>query len=357
MDISIYQEEALELLKKIISLPSISTSEDMVAQLFSDFLGSKNISYNRKLNNIWVKNNFFHHDKPTILLNSHIDTVKPNSSYTLDPFQPLVQNGKLFGLGSNDAGGALVSLLASFLYFYQQDNLKYNLIFAATAEEEISGAHGVKAIFQDLGVIDFAIVGEPTEMNLAIAERGLLVLDCIAKGTASHAAHFNSDNPILHALKDIQWFSEFKFPQVSQLLGPVKMTVTIINAGSQHNVIPATCNFTVDIRSNEFYSNQEIFQIVKQHVRSEVKARSLHLNATAILEEHCFVQAGKGLGRLIYGSPTTSDKALMPFPAVKVGPGNSKRSHSSDEFIFIDEINNGIELYIKMLSKIIYHEQ
>ncbi|MCX8472943.1 MAG: M20 family metallo-hydrolase [Sediminibacterium sp.] len=357
MESLILKEEALELLKQIISIPSLSTAEDNVAQHLNDFFENKNINCNRKNNNIWVKNKFIKDNKPTILLNSHIDTVKPNNGYTNNPFQAFVKDGKLYGLGSNDAGGALVSLIASFLYFYQQDNLNYNFIFAATAEEEISGTNGIKSILPELGLIDFAIVGEPTEMNLAIAERGLLVLDCIAHGTASHAAHFNHDNPILHALHDIQWVSEYQFAKNSDLLGPVKMTVTIINGGTQHNVIPATCNFTIDVRSNEFYSNQEIFNFIKQHLKSEVKPRSLHLNASAISEKHCFVNAGKELGRTIYGSPTTSDKALMNFDAVKIGPGDSTRSHSSDEFIYIDEIYNGIELYIKMLSKIIYNGQ
>lgn len=345
-------QEALELLKKMISIPSFSKEEDKVADVIQDFLRNKNIKAERKLNNIWAKNLHFEEGKPIILLNSHIDTVKPNVSYTLDPFQPIEKDGKLYGLGSNDAGGALVSLLAAFLYFYDKKDLKYNFVFAATAEEEISGDNGIESIVGRLGKVGFAIVGEPTEMHLAIAEKGLLVLDCVAKGTPSHA-HPNDDNAIYNALKDINWFRTYKFPKESKFLGEVKMTVSIINAGSQHNAVPDQCHFTVDVRVNDQYNNLEVLQIIRNHVKSEITPRSVKLNPSKIDENHPVVLAGMELGRKTYGSPTTSDQAVIPFPSLKLGPGLSTRSHSADEYIFLDDIKEGIEIYIKILEKIV----
>jgi acetylornithine deacetylase len=316
-------------------------------------LEQKNIATFRKGNNVWVKNQSFTKGLPTILLNSHHDTVKPSSAYTNNPFEAFEKKGKLFGLGSNDAGAALVSLMATFLYFCPKKDLRYNLIFAATAEEEISGLNGVASILNEFEDIDFAIVGEPTGMNLAIAEKGLLVLDCVVYGTASHAAHNNTDNAIINSLKDIEWFNSFKFPKKSNLLGEVKMSVTEIKSGTHHNVIPDKCVFTVDIRTTDVYNNEEIYDIVSKNVHCETCARSFRLKSSTIDIEHPFVQAGISLGKSIYGSPTISDMALMHFPTVKIGPGDSTRSHSSDEFVFIDEIIEGIELYIKMLLKII----
>ena len=347
------KQEAIDLLKKLISIPSFSKEENFTADWIEHSLQQKKIETFRQGNNVWVRNKFYNPNLPTILLNSHHDTVKPNSGYTLNPFEPIENEKKLFGLGSNDAGGALVSLMYAFVFFYQMENLKYNIIFAATAEEENSGDSGVASILEKLGNIDFAIVGEPTEMNLAIAEKGLLVIDCVAKGTSSHAAHNNLDNAIINAMKDIEWFNSFKYPKKSDLLGDVKMSVTMIKSGILHNIIPDQCEFTVDIRTTEVYSNREVIEIVRGNISSEIKERSLRLNPSSIDIHHPFVKAGIHLGKSTYGSLTTSDMAVMNFPSVKIGPGNSLRSHSSDEFIFIDEVNEGIELYIKMLLQII----
>lgn len=346
-------EEAIELLKQLIAIPSFSKEENGTADAIEAYMKSKGVAVKRHLNNVWAANKFFDASKPTILLNSHHDTVKPNKSYTKNPHSAIVEDGKLYGLGSNDAGGALVSLLATFLHFYDKQNLKYNFIYAATAEEEISGANGIVALLPMLGKIDFAIVGEPTQMQLAVAEKGVIVLDCIAQGKAGHAAREEGVNAIYKAMKDIEWFKTYSFPKTSSLLGPVKMTVTIIKAGSQHNVIPDTCEFTVDVRVNECYTNEEALEIVKKNVECEVKARSLRLKSSFIAEEHPIVKAGKSLGLKTYGSPTISDRALMPFTSLKMGPGDSARSHIADEFIYLDEIKTGIDLYIKMLEKMI----
>ncbi len=347
-----FQQGAIDLLKQLIAIPSLSKQEHDTASCIEQFLQSKAINTHRKGNNVWACNQYFEPSKPTILLNSHHDTVKPNAGYTKNPFEAIEEDGKLYGLGSNDAGGPLVSLMAAFLYFYHQPQLKYNFIYAATAEEEISGLGGVASILDVMGPIDVAIVGEPTQMELAIAEKGLLVLDCVSKGVAGHAAHPNPENAIINALDDLQWFRNFCFPKVSKFLGEVKMSVTLIHAGNQHNVVPDSCSFTVDIRTTDDYSNQEVLDVVRSHVQCEVTPRSMLLNASAISEEHALVQTGISLGRRVYGSPTSSDMAVMNFPAVKMGPGNSLRSHSSDEFIFIEEIKTGIEIYIQMLSKI-----
>ena len=346
-------ESVYELLKALISIPSFSKSEDKTADCIENFFAKHNIPTNREMNNVWAFNKFYDASKPTILLNSHHDTVKPNASYTLNPFEPIEKDGKLYGLGSNDAGGCLVSLIATFIHFYDKENLNYNLVLAATAEEEISGVNGIESIFKKLGPIDFAIVGEPTEMNLAIAEKGLLVLDCVAKGTSSHAAHPNHNNVILNAIVDIQWFNSYDFGKVSDLLGEVKMTVTIINSGSQHNVVPDSCQFTVDVRTTEKYSNAEIFNIIQQNIKSEVTPRSLRLNSSSIPLSHPFVQAGIHIGRTYYGSPTSSDQAVIPCPSLKIGPGLSTRSHSSDEFIYIGEIKDAIQIYNSVLTQIL----
>ena len=344
-------EEVIQLLKQLISTPSYSKEEKYTADLIQQFLQKKGIKTLRKLNNVWANNKQFKKELPTILLNSHHDTVKPNSGYTLDPFQPIEKDGKLFGLGSNDAGGPLMALLATFLYFYDLSTA-YNFIFAATAEEEISGRNGVECILPELGKIDFAIVGEPTLMQLAIAEKGLLVVDCIAHGRSGHAAREEGENAIYKALKDIQWFQTFRFPEVSETLGPIKMSVTILHAGTQHNVVPDKCEFTVDIRITDAYTNDEVLETIKQHVSSEIKPRSVRLRPSSISKEHPIVKSGLSFGRTTYGSPTTSDQALMNFPSLKMGPGDSARSHTADEYIFINEIKEGIDLFIKMLLKI-----
>ncbi|MHA4893883.1 M20 family metallo-hydrolase [Pedobacter sp. PWIIR3] len=347
------QKDSLELLKQLIRIQSFSKEEDKTGDAIEQFLQQRDIKTHRKLNNIWAYNKHFDASKPTVLLNSHHDTVKPNSGYTRDPYDALIEEDKLFGLGSNDAGGCLVSLIGTFLYFYDQQNLAYNICLAATAEEEISGNDGLECILPDLGELDFAIVGEPTQMNLAIAERGLLVLDCAATGRAGHAAREEGDNAIYKALKDIEWFRNYKFSKVSDVFGPLKMTVTIINAGSQHNVVPATCTFTVDVRVTDAYTNEEVLKIIRTNVDCEVTPRSIRLKPSSIDKEHPLVQAGIALGRTTYGSPTTSDQALLSIPSVKVGPGDSGRSHMADEFIYVDEVAEGIALYIAMLKPVI----
>lgn len=343
-------DEVFLLLKQLIETPSLSREENFTADLIQQFLQAKGISTTRKLNNVWATNKHFDKEKPTILLNSHHDTVKPNSGYTLDPFKAIEKDGKLYGLGSNDAGGPLMGLLASFLYFYDLPTA-YNFIYAATAEEEISGKNGVECILPELGKIDFAIVGEPTLMQLAIAEKGLLAIDCIAHGRSGHAAREEGENAIYKALKDIEWFRTFRFPKISETLGPIKMSVTIIHSGTQHNVVPDKCEFTVDVRITDAYTNEEVLDIIQQHVSCEVKPRSIRLTPSSISKDHAIVKAGLALGRTTYGSPTTSDQALMNFPSLKLGPGDSARSHTADEFIYVNEFKEGVELYVKMLLR------
>ncbi|RKR83775.1 acetylornithine deacetylase [Mucilaginibacter gracilis] len=343
---------AVGLLGQLIATQSFSREEANTAAIIVDFLNARGVKTERKMNNIWARNQYFDAAKPTILLNSHHDTVKPNTGYTRDPFEAKIEDGKLYGLGSNDAGGSLVSLISTFLYFYERQNLKYNLCLAITAEEEISGANGLELIIPDLGQLDFAIVGEPTQMQLAIAEKGLMVLDCTAHGKAGHAAREEGDNAIYKAMKDIEWFRTYRFPKESEIFGPIKMSVTMINAGSQHNVVPATCTFTVDVRVTDAYRNEQVLEMIKEHVDCEVKARSIRLKPSSIDRNHPIVQSGIKLGRTTYGSPTTSDQSLLDIPSVKVGPGDSARSHSSDEFIYVNEIKEGIDLYVAMLEGI-----
>lgn len=344
---------ALGLLKCLIAKPSFSREEDKTASLIADFLREQSIPFSHTQNNIWAKNRHFDPAKPTILLNSHHDTVKPNPSWTLDPFEPLVREGKLFGLGSNDAGGCLVALIATFCYFYEQTDRAYNLVLAATAEEEISGRGGLELILPDLPPIDFAIVGEPTEMQLAIAEKGLLVLDCTAHGRSGHAARDEGENAIYKAIQDINWLTTYQFPKVSPTLGPIRQSVTIINAGTQHNVVPDTCTFTVDVRVTEQYTLEEIVETIQANVQAEVKPRSIRLKPSSIPADHPIVRAGLALGRHTYGSPTTSDQALLNCPSLKCGPGHSGRSHSADEFIYLHEIDEGVTGYIQMLEQIL----
>jgi acetylornithine deacetylase/succinyl-diaminopimelate desuccinylase-like protein len=344
---------SVALLQQLIATPSFSKEEDGTAGILEDFFSKLGVQAERKGNNVWTKNLYFDASRPTILLNSHHDTVKPNPQYTRDPFQPEIIDGKLYGLGSNDAGGPLVSLIATFLYFYKHEDLKYNLVIAATAEEEISGTGGIESIWNLLPKIDFAIVGEPTLCKMATAEKGLMVLDCIARGKAGHAAREEGVNAIYEALPDIEWFRTYRFPLVSDTLGPVKMTVSIIQAGKQHNVVPAECVYTVDVRVTDKYTLEELLATIEQNVKSEVKPRSLRMRPSGISEDHPLVLAAKRLGIERYGSPTTSDQALIPTSSVKMGPGDSARSHTADEFIFVDEIRQGIETYINVLSELI----
>lgn len=345
--------ESLELLHELIRVPSFSKAEGGTAGLIEEFLLERGIKTNRTLNNIWVYNRYYDPKKPTILLNSHHDTVKPNPGYTRDPFAADIEDGKLFGLGSNDAGGCLVSLIAVFLYFYEREDLAYNFCLAATAEEEISGRNGIELILPDLGELDFAIVGEPTQMHLAVAEKGLMVLDCVAHGRAGHAAREEGENAIYNAMRDIEWFKTYRFPNESDVFGPIKMSVTVIHAGSQHNVVPATCEYVVDVRVTDAYRNEEVLEIIRERVASTVTPRSTRLKPSSIAKTHPIVQAGLALGRETYGSPTTSDQALLDIPSLKLGPGDSARSHMADEFIYVQEIEQGIRLYVEMLGRIV----
>lgn len=345
--------DAVTLLKQLISTPSFSKEESATAGLIEGFLRAKGVATQRHLNNVWAVNQFFDSNKPTLLLNSHHDTVKPNPAYTRNPFEPAEEDGKLYGLGSNDAGGPLVSLIATFLHFYSNPNLKYNLVLAATAEEEISGSNGIEAIWNQLPAIDCAIVGEPTLTDVAIAEKGLLVLDCVSMGKAGHAAREEGVNAIYEALKDIEWFRTFQFPRVSESLGKVKMSVTVIQAGQAHNQVPPECRFTVDIRATDAYTLEDILAEVRKHVTCSVTPRSMRLRPSGIPATHPLVRAAQSTGRKLYGSPTTSDQALIPAPSIKMGPGDSARSHSANEFIYLEEIQKGINAYTDLLNKVI----
>ncbi len=344
---------AIDLLKDLIATPSFSEEEDKTADRIGQWFDQYNIPYHREGNNLWAQNKAFDHHKPTILLNSHHDTVHPNSAYTNDPFEPKIEDDKLFGLGSNDAGGALVSLIALFTHYYTIANPKYNLVMAATAEEEIAGQKSLKGLLSQLPKIDVAIVGEPTEMNLAVAEKGLLVFDAIIKGTPGHAAHPNEDNPIMKLPYVLEWFQNFSLDKVSDTLGPVKITVTQISAGKEHNVVPASVNLVVDVRVNDQYTNEELAKILVEGAPCEITPRSLHLNSSSIAMEHELVQAGIALGRNTYGSPTLSDQAALQCASLKLGPGLSTRSHSANEYIFVHEVEEAVKLYIELLGKIL----
>lgn len=349
MDKEATVNEAINLLKLLISIPSISREEEKAADILQMYIEKSGILTNRSGNNIWCVSPMFDLKKPTILLNSHIDTVKPVNGWQKQPFTATEVNGKIYGLGSNDAGGSLVSLFQVFCQLTAKTQ-PYNLIFLASCEEEVSGKNGIESVLPKLPPITLGIVGEPTEMQPAIAEKGLMVLDVTAHGTAGHAAREEGDNAIYHAMKDIEWFRSHQFEKVSPLLGPVKMTVTQINAGTQHNVIPDKCTFVVDIRSNENYSNEELFGLIKEQVGSEVQARSFRLNSSHIDSEHPVIRRAVELGRTPFGSPTLSDQALMKFPSVKMGPGKSSRSHTANEYILIKEIEEAIELYYQLLD-------
>ncbi len=351
--LSEHYQSALFLLQQLISTPSFSKDENITADILVSFFENKVKKVFRKKNNIWIFNEFYDENKPTILLNSHHDTVKPNPGYTKNPFEAEIKDGKLYGLGSNDAGGCLVSLIHVFLHFYTMPDLKYNFCFAASAEEEISGKDGLELIYPELGKIDFAIVGEPTDMDIAVAEKGLMVVDFISKGKSGHAAREEGINAIYIALKDIDWIRNYKFEKVSPFLGPVKMTTTIIQAGTQHNVVPEFCSFTVDVRMNECYTNEDIIKTFTDNLESVPTPRSIRLKPSFIDVNHVLVTTAQKYGAKTYGSPTTSDQALIPVPSVKMGPGHSGRSHTADEYIFVDEIKKGIEKYILILEEVV----
>ena len=344
--------EAISLLKSLIKTPSFSSEEHHTALLIESWFQDSDISFNRTNNNIWAINKYFDETKPTLLLNSHHDTVRPNNGYTKDPFDPIINAGKLYGLGSNDAGGCLVSLLATFSFFYHHKHLKYNLVMVASAEEESSGENGLNSMLSIIPEISVAIIGEPTLMQLAIAEKGLVVFDAKVIGTPGHAAHKNDDNAIYNSIEVLKWFQEYTFEKYSESLGDVKMTVTQIQAGKQHNAIPSEVTLVVDVRVNDRYSNKEIAEILENESPcSTIVPRSLRLNSSSISVEHDLIKAGLELGRKTYGSPTLSDQSVLSCPSLKLGPGDSTRSHTADEFIYLQEIEEGITLYIKLLEK------
>jgi acetylornithine deacetylase len=342
-------DDAINLLTRLIKTPSLSREEAATATLIEEFLAAHGVTAKRQQNNVWAVSKHFDANKPTILLNSHHDTVKAGAGWKYDPFGAVLEDDKLTGLGSNDAGASAVSLLAVFLYFQDRSNA-FNLICAITAEEEISGINGIRSVLPEFGKIDLGIVGEPTGMNLAIAEKGLIVLDCTAHGRTGHAAREEGENALYKALDDIQWLRQHQFPRVSPLLGPVKTTVTQISAGTQHNVVPDRCQFVIDVRTNELYQNQEIIDFLRGKLRSEIVPRSTHLNSSRISEDHPLIRKGVAMGKMTYGSPTLSDQAMMPFETVKMGPGESARSHTPDEFILVSEIRAGIRDYIELLT-------
>lgn len=351
MELNLMTDEAVELLRQLIQIPSVSREEQAAADRLQQFMEKRGIATHRDGNNVWCLSPKFDRSKPTLLLNSHIDTVKPVNGWQHNPFEATVENGRIYGLGSNDAGASVVCLLQSYRQLIQTEQ-PYNLIFLASCEEEVSGKNGIERILPQLPPVQVAIVGEPTGMQPAIAEKGLMVLDVTVHGRSGHAARNEGDNAIYKAIKDIEWFQQFEFPEQSPLLGPVKMTVTVIQAGTQHNVVPDQCVFTVDIRSNEKYTNEQIYECVTKHIGGTARARSFRLNSSHIPESHPLVQRMLREGRTPFGSPTLSDQALMHFPSLKIGPGDSARSHTADEYIEIAEIHHAIKLYLTLLDQL-----
>ena len=337
-----------DLLKQLIAIPRPSRGEDAGADFLEGYLRGLGLDVKRVKNNLWVESEP-ESDKPTILLNAHLDTVKPASGYTRDPYDATEENGAIYGLGSNDCGGALVSLLQVYMQLVQKPQ-PYRLIYSVTAEEEVGGKEGLEAIIPLLGKVDLGVIGEPTGMQMAVAERGLMVLDCVAHGKSGHAAREEGVNAIYKALEDIDWFRNYRFPEMSDFIGPVKMTVTMINAGTQHNVVPDMCKFVVDVRSNGIYDNLQILEVIKRNVKCEFAPRSTRLNGAHISLEHPIVKKGLGMGLKAYGSPTTSNQSVCPFTTIKIGPGDSSRSHTADEFILVSEIEQGVEIYTALLE-------
>ena len=345
-----YINIATETLQQLIATPSYSKEEHLVVEIINNVLVNEGYKTHRKKNNVWAFSKDYQEGRPTLLMNSHLDTVKASDKWTKNPFEPLIEEGKLYGLGSNDAGGCLVSLMATFLAL-ESENQSYNRVFVASAEEENSGFDGFECVQDELGRIDVGIVGEPTLMDMAIAEKGLMVLDCEAEGKSGHAARNEGINAISIAMEDINWLHSYKFEKESEILGPVKMTVTQIEGGHQHNVVPASCKFVVDVRTNEHYDNETAYKLISSHLKSKISARSFRLNSSGIELEHPLVQKGLSLGMKWYGSPTTSDQAIMRgFPTVKLGPGDSARSHTADEFIYLFEIREGVKKYFRLLN-------
>lgn len=339
-----------KLLCQLIETPSLSRNEQSAAEVLRQFIATKNIAHEAIAQNTVLRNRHWDDTRPTILLNSHIDTVKPAENWTYPPFQATLEGSKLIGLGSNDAGASVVVLLAVFCHFYAKENLPFNLLYVASAEEEVSGKNGMESLVPMLGKIDLAIVGEPTQMHLAVAEKGLMVLDCKAMGKAGHAARNEGENAIYKAMDAIDVLRNYKFEKSSEFLGDVKMSITQIEAGYQHNVVPDVCSFVVDVRTNEHYQNTEALEIIKSLVSAQVKERSTRLNSSKIATHHPIVQRGLALGRKTFGSPTMSDQALMPFTSVKIGPGDSARSHTADEYILLSEMEEAYQIYVNLLD-------
>ncbi|HNO47588.1 MAG TPA: M20 family metallo-hydrolase [Chitinophagales bacterium] len=342
-----------KLLCDLIETPSLSRNEEDAAIVMRKFLKKEKIPFEIRANNTWAKNKHFNFLKPTILLNSHIDTVKPVSGWTKEPYKAIFESDKLYGLGVNDAGAALVCLLGTFLHFYEQEELNYNFIFAATAEEEISGKNGIELISDIVNSCSLAIVGEPTEMELAVAEKGLMVVDAEVKGKSGHAARNEGVNAIYATLKDLDWIENYQFKKINPYLGPVKCTVTMINAGTQHNVIPDSCKYVIDIRTTPEYSHEQVLEVLGDNLKATIVARSTRLNPSSINSEHDIVKAANKLGINTFGSATLSDQALIAIPSVKIGPGKSERSHTADEFIYVREIEEGLATYVKLLSQLV----
>lgn len=345
--------EAVALLAELVRVPSFSGEEGGAADVMAGFLAGKGVEVRRKGNNLWAYNRHYDPAKSTILLNSHLDTVKPNPGYLRDPFDGAVESGRLYGLGSNDAGASAVALTAAFLRFYDEPGLSGNLCLALTAEEERSGRGGIESVWPELGPVAYAVVGEPTGVHPAVAEKGLLVLDCVARGKAGHAARKEGVNAIYEAMRDIEWFRTYRFAEVSPLLGEVNMAVTVIEAGTQHNVVPAECRFTVDVRVTERYTLEEVLETVRKHVACEATPRSVRLRPSSVPEDNPFLREAVALGRVPFGSPTLSDQALLPVPSLKMGPGDSARSHAADEYVELSELREGIALYIRILERVL----
>lgn len=351
MDNQAYTNEAVELLRWLIATPSVSRNEAAAADIMEKVIRDAGFTASREANNVWAVAPDYDEQRPTLLLNAHIDTVKPVSTWTRNPYEPMLEGDTLYGLGSNDCGGGLVSLLQAFRIMASRKR-SYNLIYMASAEEEVTGRDGISRALPLLPPVSVAIVGEPTGMQPAIAEKGLMVIDGIAHGRSGHAARGEGLNAIYQALDDLVFLRDYQFPKVSPLLGPTKMTVTVVQAGTQHNVVPDECRFIIDVRTNEYYQNEEVFEFLQQNVRSELHARSFRLHSSSISADHPLVRRCIDMGKTPYGSPTLSDQAVMPFPSFKLGPGQSARSHSADEFIRVSEISQAIGQYIQLLDGI-----
>lgn len=346
-----YTGEAVSLLSHLIATPSVSRDERRAADIMEEELTRCGFTPHREANNVWAIGPCQREDRPTLLLNAHIDTVKPVASYTRNPYEPSLEDGTLYGLGSNDCGGGLVSLLQVFRELSASERCPYNLVYLASAEEEVSGKDGISMALPLLPHVDVAIVGEPTGMQPAVAEKGLMVVDITAHGKSGHAARNEGVNAIYEALDDLCWIRSHRFDRVSRFLGPTKMQATVVNAGTQHNVVPDECKIVVDVRTNELYTNEEVFDIISSHCKSECRARSFRLHSSRIDLNHPLVERCVALGLQPFGSPTLSDQALMPFASLKLGPGQSARSHSADEYIKVSEIEHAIGLYLRLLER------